>query len=121
VNLRRALHRARQGVSLNVDEAATLLHARGDDLVALCDGTGRVRDRGLEAAGLPGVITYSPKVFIPRTGLCRDRCHYRSFATAPNRLATPFLTHERRQPIDCSDRATPRPLQLVAVNTQERP
>ena len=92
MNVRRALHRARQGVSLNVEEAATLLHARGDDLVALCDVAGRVRDRGLEAAGRPGVITYSPKVFIPLTRLCRDRCHYCTFATTPNRLAAPFLS-----------------------------
>ena len=34
----------------------------------------------------PGVITYSRKVFIPLTRLCRDRCHYCTFATVPHRL-----------------------------------
>ena len=46
----------------------------------------RVRDRGLEGAGRPGVITYSRKVFIPLTRLCRDRCHYCTFATDPASL-----------------------------------
>jgi FO synthase len=37
-------------------------------------------------------ITYSPKVFIPLTMLCRDRCGYCTFAKAPARLATPYLS-----------------------------
>jgi FO synthase len=36
-------------------------------------------------------VTYSPKVFIPLTMLCRDRCGYCTFAKAPARLASPFL------------------------------
>jgi FO synthase len=36
--------------------------------------------------------TYSPKVFIPLTELCRDRCGYCTFAKAPARLAAPFLS-----------------------------
>jgi FO synthase len=36
-------------------------------------------------------ITWSPKVFIPLTRLCRDRCGYCTFATAPARVAAPFL------------------------------
>jgi FO synthase len=36
-------------------------------------------------------ITFSPKVFIPLTMLCRDRCGYCTFAKAPARLASPFL------------------------------
>ena len=39
-------------------------------------------------------ITYSPKVFIPLTRLCRDRCGYCTFATAPARLASPYLSPE---------------------------
>lgn len=37
-------------------------------------------------------ITYSPKVFIPLTMLCRDRCGYCTFAKAPARIASPYLT-----------------------------
>jgi len=36
-------------------------------------------------------VTFSPKVFIPLTRLCRDRCGYCTFATAPARIAEPFL------------------------------
>ncbi|MGW6912793.1 bifunctional FO biosynthesis protein CofGH [Kitasatospora sp. NPDC054939] len=84
--MRRALRRARDGVALDVGEAAVLLRARGDDLADLCTSAARVRDAGLEAAGRPGVITYSRSVFIPLTRLCRDRCHYCTFATVPGRL-----------------------------------
>jgi FO synthase len=37
-------------------------------------------------------ITWSPKVFIPLTRLCRDRCGYCTFATAPARLPSPYLS-----------------------------
>jgi len=39
-------------------------------------------------------ITWSPKVFLPLTELCRDRCGYCTFAKAPARLASPFLPPE---------------------------
>jgi 7,8-didemethyl-8-hydroxy-5-deazariboflavin synthase CofH subunit/7,8-didemethyl-8-hydroxy-5-deazariboflavin synthase CofG subunit len=38
------------------------------------------------------VVTYSPKVFIPLTQLCRDRCGYCTFAQAPAHLASPYLS-----------------------------
>jgi 7,8-didemethyl-8-hydroxy-5-deazariboflavin synthase CofH subunit/7,8-didemethyl-8-hydroxy-5-deazariboflavin synthase CofG subunit len=40
-------------------------------------------------------ITYSPKVFIPLTMLCRDRCGYCTFAQPPARLEDPYLTPEQ--------------------------
>jgi FO synthase len=88
----RALRRARDGVTLDPTEAEILLAARDSDLTELCESAARVRDSGLAAAGRPGVITYSRKVFIPLTRLCRDRCHYCTFATTPNRLGAPFLS-----------------------------
>jgi FO synthase len=39
-------------------------------------------------------VTFSPKVFIPLTMLCRDRCGYCTFAKAPARLAAPYLSPE---------------------------
>src|SRR5215469_6602370 len=90
--LRRALARARDGKPLDHGEAATLLHARGDDLDRLLSYASRIRDAGLTAAGRPGVITYSRKVFIPLTRLCRDRCGYCTFATVPGRLDSPYLS-----------------------------
>src|SRR5579871_5468783 len=37
-------------------------------------------------------VTFSPKVFIPLTRLCRDKCGYCTFATAPARVEAPFLS-----------------------------
>ncbi|MFB8282531.1 bifunctional FO biosynthesis protein CofGH [Nocardia colli] len=84
--MRRALRRARDGVTLNVDEAAVLLHATGDDLKDLSSSAARVRDAGLESAGRPKTISYSRNVFIPLTRLCRDKCHYCTFVTVPGKL-----------------------------------
>lgn len=49
-------------------------------------------------AGRPRIVTYSRKVFIPLTRLCRDRCHYCTFVTTPAKLAAeghePFLSED---------------------------
>src|SRR6266498_210031 len=89
--MRRTLARARDGKPLDVDEATVLLHARGEDLNRLLDYASRTRDAGLQAAKRAGVITYSRKVFIPLTRLCRDRCGYCTFATVPHRLHDLYL------------------------------
>jgi FO synthase len=90
--MRRALARAADGKALDVDEATVLLAAQGDDLQRLCGIAAGVRDQGLVDACRPGVVTYSRKVFIPLTRLCRDRCHYCTFATVPGRLPAPYLS-----------------------------
>ncbi len=96
--IRRALARAERGAAVDVAEAAALLAADGPELERLCAAAARVRDAGLAAAGRPGTITYSPKVFIPLTRLCRDRCHYCTFVETPGRLArdgaAPYLSPE---------------------------
>ena len=40
-------------------------------------------------------VTYSPKVFIPLTHLCRDRCGYCTFAQPPARVGAPYLSPEQ--------------------------
>ena len=40
------------------------------------------------------VITFSKKVFIPLTMLCRDVCHYCTFAKVPRKLNNPYLRPE---------------------------
>lgn len=50
------------------------------------------RARDVRAATTGTRVTYSPKVFIPLTRLCRDRCGYCTFAQAPSRTQAPFLT-----------------------------
>ena len=37
-------------------------------------------------------VTYSPKVFIPLTQLCRDTSDYCTFAQPPARVAAPYLS-----------------------------
>ena len=90
--MRRALARARDGKPLDQSEATVLLHACGDDLDQLLVYASRTRDAGLAAAGREHVITYSRKVFIPLTRLCRDRCGYCTFVTVPHRLPSPYLS-----------------------------
>ncbi|WP_371407912.1 bifunctional FO biosynthesis protein CofGH [Kribbella sp. NBC_00662] len=90
--MRRALKRADDGKTLDPAEAEVLLGARGDALTALMATAARVRDQGLVDAGRPGIVTYSKKVFIPLTRLCRDRCHYCTFATTPGRVHSPYLS-----------------------------
>ena len=49
------------------------------------------RARSLRDAGFGNRVTYSPKVFIPLTRLCRDVCHYCTFAKPPVRGQRAFL------------------------------
>src|SRR6266516_889071 len=48
--------------------------------------------RALRAEGHGRLVTYSPKVFIPLTKLCRDVCHYCTFARPPRRGARAYLS-----------------------------
>jgi len=68
-------------------EPATLLSVPWDQLR---QDAAAVRDRCFGRR-----VTYSPKVFIPLTMLCRDRCGYCTFAKAPARLAAPFLDRDQ--------------------------
>jgi FO synthase len=90
--MRRSLVRAQEGKALDEAEALVLLGARSADLVHLLESATRVRDAAMLAAGRPGVVTYSRKVFIPLTRLCRDRCHYCTFVTVPHRLPAAYLS-----------------------------
>src|SRR5262249_42829806 len=49
------------------------------------------RARAVRDANYGTRVTYSPKVFLPLTMLCRDRCGYCTFAHAPRELASPYL------------------------------
>ncbi|WKK71912.1 7,8-didemethyl-8-hydroxy-5-deazariboflavin synthase CofG [Rathayibacter oskolensis] len=81
------LARLAEGEPITRATAEILLSARGADLDTLLDAAGRLRDEGLARRGRPGVITYSRKVFVPLTKLCRDRCHYCVFVETPGGLA----------------------------------
>jgi FO synthase len=92
--IRRALRRASDGRPLDETEAAVLLGARGEQLDQLLAIAAGVRDAGLADAGRAGIVTYSKKVFIPLTRLCRDRCHYCTFVTVPHRLPAAYLDRD---------------------------
>lgn len=68
----------------DVDETEALLSA---PLPALLRVASALRDEGLDRAGRHRVITYSRKVFVPLTTLCRDRCHYCVFVDTPGQLS----------------------------------
>lgn len=87
VRLSEWTERLLRGDNLNAAEAQAL--AGCDDLPTLLQAGGSLRD-----AGFGSCITVSRKVFIPLTQLCRDVCHYCTFAHAPMRNKKAFLSRE---------------------------
>lgn len=75
----------RRGVSLSDRQAVSL--ADIEDTASLAAVAAELRDRGHH-----NVITYSRKVFIPLTHLCRDVCHYCTFAQTPKKIGQPYMT-----------------------------
>ncbi len=69
---------------LSPREALALVEADAADLLAPAQA---LRERGWGR-----LVTYSPKVFIPLTKLCRDVCHYCTFAAPPKRGERAYLT-----------------------------
>ena len=67
-------------------ESDTLLLADFEETDALASVAAELRDRGFF-----NLVTYSKKVFIPLTHLCRDVCHYCTFAQTPSKLDNPFM------------------------------
>ena len=76
--IREILDRARDGARLGEADAIALIECPADELPALLAAAGTLRDR---AKGR--VVTYSRKVFLPVTNLCRDRCTYCTFRKDP--------------------------------------
>jgi FO synthase len=74
--------------------AAKVTAVAGHDLLAAALSELRADARAIRAAASGTRVTYSPKVFIPLTMLCRDRCGYCTFAKPPARLGSPYLSPE---------------------------
>ena len=62
------------------------------DILALSLDELMARARALRDQAHGTRVTFSPKVFIPLTMLCRDKCGYCTFAQPPARLEAPYLT-----------------------------
>ena len=80
-----------------LDENQALALAGFEDTDALMEAARGVRDR---RSG--DVVTFSPKIFIPLTELCRDVCRYCTFAKTPGNVRAPYLTVD--QAIDIARR-----------------
>ena len=76
-----------QGARLSDEEVLSL--AGSDDTSQLMAVAASLRDQGHQ-----NVVSFSKKVFIPLTHLCRDVCHYCTFAQVPRKLKAPYLTPE---------------------------
>ena len=69
----------RPGTPISRDQALTLIHCSDDDLPALLSAARAAKERFK-----PGTVTYSRKVFLPLTNLCRDYCGYCTFRRDPS-------------------------------------
>jgi len=84
-NLFRSLDAAVAGSAISDPDALAL--ADFTDIRALMGRATLLRDQGFTNR-----VTYSRKIFIPLTHLCRDVCHYCTFAQAPKRVIEPYMS-----------------------------
>lgn len=73
------LDRALAGERLLPSDGYRLIHADATDLASMMAAASELRDRGYGR-----VVSYSRKVFIPLTNLCRQKCGYCTFARGPH-------------------------------------
>ncbi len=98
---------------MNDQQAAALL-ADDAETGALLDVAARLRDEGHK-----NLITYSKKVFIPLTHLCRDVCHYCTFAQTPKHVVSPYLAID--QVLDTAQRGAELGCKEALFTLGERP
>ncbi|MCC7516557.1 MAG: 7,8-didemethyl-8-hydroxy-5-deazariboflavin synthase CofG, partial [Pseudomonadales bacterium] len=72
------------------DDATCLALAERNDTDTLMTQARQLRDSGFH-----NVVTFSKKVFIPLTHLCRDVCHYCTFAQTPKKIDSAYLSLEQ--------------------------
>jgi FO synthase len=83
----RALGEVRPGVGISREAAIHLIRCAEDELPSLLAAARAAKERFK-----PGVITYSRKVFIPLTNLCRDYCGYCTFRRDPGQAGAHTMT-----------------------------
>src|SRR3990167_4169380 len=76
-----------EGKKLEPGEALALAAARGEEFAALLSSASELRDRHKGKT-----VTFSPKLFIPLTNLCRDFCGYCTFRRAPDEAGARTMT-----------------------------
>lgn len=85
-----ALDRAHRGDSLDAELALVLINATDHELGALLEAASMRRERLFGRT-----LTFSPKVFLPVTNLCRNRCDYCSFRKSPGDAGEWTMTPEQ--------------------------
>jgi FO synthase len=80
------MHAAYSHTVLSKAEAHALVGLPAEELLAPAQ---RLREEGYA-----GLVTFSPKVFIPLTKLCRDVCHYCTFAAPPRKGERAYMSAE---------------------------
>ncbi len=83
------LEAARNGQPLTREAGCRLIRCADEELPALLAAAVECKERFK-----PGVITYSPKVFLPLTNLCRDYCGYCTFRRDPGQPGAHTMTPE---------------------------
>jgi len=78
-SLRNILEKALNGKNITLYDGYELIEAPADSVPAICEVAGQLRNRTKGQT-----VTYSRKVFIPLTTLCRDSCGYCTFAKPPD-------------------------------------
>jgi FO synthase len=87
--LKRGVSSALEGKALSREEAYLLVNATPGELPSLCKAAASIRDRGKGHT-----ISFSPKVFIPLTRLCRDFCGYCTFRQSPAEAERLYMSPE---------------------------
>jgi FO synthase len=85
--MRQELTAIRSGKLLTREQALALVPVQGEELSALLASAAALRDQHKGR-----VVTYSPKIFVPLTNLCRDFCGYCTFRKAPNEPGAKSMT-----------------------------
>ena len=80
---------------MTIKQINTNLDIELTDLISLDTDTLLSRAAAVRDAQFGTRVTYSPKVFIPLTMLCRDKCGYCTFAQPPARLDSPYLSPDQ--------------------------
>ena len=88
MNIENLLKKALDDQLLTDEEAR--LFTEASDNESIFKAARQLRDRGHS-----NVITYSRKVFIPLTQLCRDVCHYCTFAKSPKHVDEAYMSIEQ--------------------------
>jgi len=82
--------RLQEGIRLSGEELAGLVDVTNDGIADLCGAASDLRDFGKGR-----LVTFSPKVFIPLTMLCRDFCGYCTFRRDPDTAGDLYMSPEQ--------------------------